>query len=194
MKSRVLFLLAMLPLFISSCSSENNDVLPPGYVSLFVRFSSTSGENIADSLELAKYVGNNLFASIGKGDLQMDVSTSASNNMLSICNDFWMKDNLRAGVLSSCLHVDIFQHEVEPSQECTLFLCSPKIFGDTKRHTISWRAKRVPINSMTFEECKIDGVPCPVVEEMSYKKNCYKIANQKGNLADYVINIVVDRK
>lgn len=194
MKSRVLFLLAMLPLFLLSCSSENNDVLPPGYVSLFVRFSSTSGENIADSLELAKYVGNNLFASIGKGDLQMDVSTSASNNMLSICNDFWMKDNLRTGVLSSCLHVDIFQHEVEPSQECTLFLGSPKIFGDTKRHTISWRAKRVPINSMTFEECKIDGVPCPVVEEMSYKKNCYKIANQKGNLADYVINIVVDRK
>lgn len=194
MKSRVLFLLAMLPLFLLSCSSENNDVLPPGYVSLFVRFSSTSGENIADSLELAKYVGNNLFASIGKGDLQMDVSTSASNNMLSICNDFWMKDNLRTGVLSSCLHVDIFQHEVEPSQECTLFLGSPKIFGDTKKHTISWRAKRVPINSMTFEECKIDGVPCPVVEEMSYKKNCYKIANQKGNLADYVINIVVDRK
>ena len=194
MKSRVLFLLAMLPLFLLSCSSENNDVLPPGYVSLFVRFSSTSGENIADSLELAKYVGNNLFASIGKGDLQMDVSTSASNNMLSICNDFWMKDNLRTGVLSSCLHVDIFQHEVEPSQECTLFLGSPKIFGDTKKHTISWRAKRVPINSMTFEECKIDGVPCPVVEEISYKKNCYKIANQKGNLADYVINIVVDRK
>lgn len=194
MKSRVLFLLAMLPLFISSCSSENKDVLPPGYVSLFVRFSSTSGENIVDSLELAKYVGNNLFASIGKDDLQMNVSTSASNNMLSICNDFWMKENLRTGVLSSCLHVDIFQHEVEPSQECTLFLGSPKIFGDTKRHTISWRAKRVPINSMTFEECKIDGVPCPVVEEISYKKNCYKIANQKGNLADYVINIVVDRK
>lgn len=194
MKSRVLFLLAMFPLFLSSCSSENNDVLPPGYVSLFVRFSSTSGENIVDSLELAKYVGNNLFASIGKGDLQMDVSTSASKNMLSICNDFWMKDNLRTGVLSSCLHVDIFQHEVEPSQECTLFLYSPKIFGDTKRHTISWRAKRVPINSMTFEECKIDGVPCPVVEEISYKKNCYKIANQNGNLADYVINIVVDRK
>nr|WP_314498929.1 hypothetical protein [uncultured Prevotella sp.] len=191
---KCLFLLAMVPLFILSCSSENNDVLPPGYVSLFVRFSSTSGENIADSLELAKYVGNNLFASIGKGDLQMDVSTSASNNMLSICNDFWMKENLRTGVLSSCLHVDIFQHEVEPSQECTLFLGSPKIFGDTKRHTISWRAKRVPINSMTFEECKIDGVPCPVVEEISYKKNCYKIANQKGNLADYVINIVVDRK
>ncbi len=67
-------------------------------------------------------------------------------------------------------------------------------FGDTKRHTISWRAKRVPTNLMTFEECKIDGVPCPVVEEISYKKNCYKIANQKGNLADYVINIVVDRK
>lgn len=191
---KCLFLLAMVPLFILSCSSENNDVLPPGYVSLFVRFSSTSGENIADSLELAKYVGNNLFASIGKGDLQMDVSTSASNNMLSICNDFWMKENLRTGVLSSCLHVDIFQHEVEPSQECTLFLGSPKIFGDTKRHTISWRAKRVPINSMTFEECKIDGVPCPVVEEISYKKNCYKIANQNGNLADYVINIVVDRK
>lgn len=191
---KCLFLLAMVPLFILSCSSENNDVLPPGYVSLFVRFSSTSGENIADSLELAKFVGNNLFASIGKGDLQMDVSTSASNNMLSICNDFWMKENLRTGVLSSCLHVDIFQHEVEPSQECTLFLGSPKIFGDTKRHTISWRAKRVPINSMTFEECKIDGVPCPVVEEISYKKNCYKIANQKGNLADYVINIVVDRK
>ena len=41
---------------------------------------------------------------------------------------------------------------------------------------------------------KIDGVPCPVVEEMSYKKNCHKIANQNGNLADYVINIVVDRK
>lgn len=178
MKSRVLFLLAMFPLFLSSCSSENNDVLPPGYVSLFVRFSSTSGENIVDSLELAKYVGDNLFASIGKGDLQMDVSTSVSKNMLSICNDFWMKDNLRTGVLSSCLHVDIFQHEVEPSQECTLFLCSPKIFGDTKRHTISWRAKRVPTNSMTFEECKIDGVPCPVVEEISYKKNCYKIANQ----------------
>lgn len=192
MKSRVLFLLAMLPLFLLSCSSENNDVLPPGYVSLFVRFSSTSGENIVDSLELAKYVGDNLFASIGKGDLQMDVSTSVSKNMLSICNDFWMKDNLRTGVLSSCLHVDIFQHEVEPLQECTLFLGSPKIFGDTKRHTISWRAKRVPINSMTFEECKIDGVPCPVVEEISYKKNCYK--NQKGNLADYVINIVVDRK
>ena len=192
MKSRVLFLLAMFPLFLSSCSSENNDVLPPGYVSLFVRFSSTSGENIVDSLELAKYVGDNLFASIGKGDLQMDVSTSVSKNMLSICNDFWMKDNLRTGVLSSCLHVDIFQHEVEPLQECTLFLGSPKIFGDTKRHTISWRAKRVPINSMTFEECKIDGVPCPVVEEISYKKNCYK--NQKGNLADYVINIVVDRK
>ena len=191
---KCLFLLAMVPLFILSCSSENNDVLPPGYVSLFVRFSSTSGENIVDSLELAKYVGNNLFASIGKGDLQMDVSTSASKNMLSICNDFWMKDNLRTGVPSSCLHVDIFQHEVEPSQECTLFLYSPKIFGDTKRHTISWRAKRVPINSMTFEECKIDGVPCPVVEEISYKKNCYKIANQNGNLADYVINIVVDRK
>ena len=191
---KCLFLLAMVPLFILSCSSENNDVLPPGYVSLFVRFSSTSGENIADSLELAKYVGNNLFASIGKGDLQMDVSTSASNNMLSICNDFWMKENLRTGVLSSCLHVDIFQHEVEPSQECTLFLGSPKIFGDTKKHTISWRAKRVPINSMTFEECKIDGVPCPVVEEMSYKKNCHKIVNQNGNLADYVINIVVDRK
>ena len=83
---------------------------------------------------------------------------------------------------------------MEPLQECTLFLGSPKIFGDTKRHTISWRAKRVPINSMTFEECKIDGVPCPVVEEISYKKNCYKIANQNGNLADYVINIVVDRK
>ncbi len=194
MKSRVLFLLAMLPLFISSCSSENNDVLPPGYVPLFVRFSSTSGENIVDSLELAKYVGDNLFASIGKGDLQMDVSTSASNNMLSICNDSWMKNDLRTGVLSSCLHVDIFQHEVEPSQECTLFLYSPKIFGDTKRHTISWRAKRVPINLMTFEECKIDGVPCPVVEEMSYKKNCHKIVNQDGNLADYVINIVVDRK
>ena len=191
---KCLFLLAMVPLFILSCSSENNDVLPPGYVSLFVRFSSTSGENIVDSLELAKYVGNNLFASIGKGDLQMDVSTSASNNMLSIWNDSWMKDNLRTGVPSSCLHVDIFQHEVEPSQECTLFLYSPKIFGDTKRHTISWRAKRVPINLMTFEECKIDGVPCPVVEEMSYKKNCHKIVNQNGNLADYVINIVVDRK
>ena len=67
-------------------------------------------------------------------------------------------------------------------------------FGDTKRHTISWRAKRVPTNLMTFEECKIDRVPCPVVEEMSYKKNCHKIANQNGNLADYVINIVVDRK
>ena len=97
-------------------------------------------------------------------------------------------------ILSSCLHVDIFQHEVEPSQECTLFLCSPKIFGDTKRYTISWRAKRVPTNLMTFEECKIDGVPCPVVEEISYKKNCHKITNQNGNLADYVINIVVDRK
>ena len=43
-------------------------------------------------------------------------------------------------------------------------------FGDTKRYTISWRAKRVPTNLMTFEECKIDGVPCPVVEEMSYKR------------------------
>ena len=67
-------------------------------------------------------------------------------------------------------------------------------FGDTKRHTISWWAKRVLTNLMTFEEWKIDGVPCPVVEEMSYKKNCHKIANQNGNLADYGINIVVDRK
>ena len=180
-------------LFLAGCSGEDepNPSPVPWHFSMFVKFESPIGTNAVDSLNFVK-LGNTLedcrmLYDVKNGDIvkarcirESDGTEIDFSELEDSYNSCWVNllpfgtpeegryDATKDGTLLFLRWAEFLRKisEEESDQAYTIYLKSPKIFGDDEERTIKWYVK-VHGNLYNTYRCEVNGV------DLEFKGRCY---------------------
>lgn len=170
----------IIPLLFS-CNSDNEEETAVPSCHTFVRFVSTSGTNVLDSLKvLPKNEGIQVDSATSRL-MTINVNRSSDNSSLELIGKHWLFTSKESDVnlpkdetlLSLEWHdfkaTDTENRVKRYDEVYEAKMKSPKIFGDNQTHTLRWYAH---ISGKTFDayKCEVDDKEVELANDPFYKQ------------------------
>lgn len=181
MKLKKLLGISLIMPLLLSCSNENEDEMAPAQCRTFVRFVSSFGTNILDSLNVIPKNEGILVDSATTRLMTINVNRSSDNKPLELIVKHWLFTSKESDVnlpkdetILELVWNDFKARDTENrapkyDEVYEAKMKSPEIFGDDQTHTLRWYAH---ISGKTFDayKCEVDGKEAELANDPFYKQ------------------------
>ena len=181
MKLKKLMCVGLIMPLLLSCSNENEEEMAVPSCHTFVRFVSSSGTNVLDSLNVLSKNEGILLDSATTRLMTINVNRLSDNRSLTLIGKHWLFTSKKSDVnlpkdetilelvWNDFKATDTDNRAKRYDEVYEAKMKGPELFGDDQTHTLRWYAH---ISGKTFDayKCEVDGKEVELANDPYYKQ------------------------